>query len=277
MLTISEPEYALMKQYIEEHCGIHLEQGKEYLIETRLSDLVIEQGCSSFNEFHEKARRDSNGKLRDRIVDAMTTNETLWFRDDSAWEYIRDIQIPGLLNAAERGEKVRIWSAAASTGQEVYSLLMLLNEGAAARSKPQLLDRFEFLATDISTSALFLAMSGRYNSISINRGLPDFYLNKYFTKQGNVWLFNENLKKKVTFKKFNLQNSFSLLGKFDFIMCRYVAIYFSDSFKKNLFEKMAGVLNPGGVLLLGATESLRGYTDAFEIETYKNSVINILK
>ncbi len=139
MIKITEPEYILMKQYIEKHCGILLEKGKEYLIETRLSDLVIETGCNSFQEFHLKAQTDSSGQLRNRIVDAMTTNETLWFRDANAWEYIKEVEVPGLLDKASKNGKVRVWSAASSTGQEAYSLLMTLDEQAKARGNPSLI------------------------------------------------------------------------------------------------------------------------------------------
>jgi chemotaxis protein methyltransferase CheR len=278
MISISEPEYLLLKQFIEDQCGIHLEEGKEYLIETRLSDLVKETGASSFQEFHLKARTDPTGKLRDRIVDAMTTNETMWFRDESAWTYLREAAVPALLEKAAAGKKVRIWSAAASTGQESYSLLMLLDEAARLKGKPDLLNSIEILGTDISSSALFLAISARYDSFSMNRGIPPDKKSRYF-KQGDsgVWVFDQELKKRVSFKKFNLQNAFTSLGMFDLILCRYVSIYFSEAFKKDLFAKIAGVLPLGGVLLLGATESIRGFSDAFEITYHKSAVVNVKK
>lgn len=277
MLKINEPEYILMKQYIEEHCGIHLAEGKEYLIESRLTDLVIESGATSFQDFHLKARTDYTGGYKDRIIDAMTTNETMWFRDESAWTYIRNNMVKDLLDKAESGQTPRVWSAAVSTGQEVYSLLMLLDESARARGRPDLVDKIDILATDISSSALFLAKSGRYDSIAMNRGLPEIEKERYFTKEGNVWIFDRNLKQNVNFKRFNLQGSFTALNTFDFVLCRYVVIYFSGIFRKELFTKMARALKPGGVLLLGATESIRGYTDAFDIQYYKNAIINVRK
>jgi chemotaxis protein methyltransferase CheR len=278
MITITEPEYILMKQFIETHCGIHLESGKEYLIETRLSDLVLESGCNSFQEFHLRARTDPTGKLRDRIIDAMTTNETMWFRDESAWTWLREVAVPQLLDEAGKGNRVRVWSAAASTGQEAYSLLMLLEEGARLRGHPALLDRVEILGTDISSSALFLAISARFDSFAVGRGLPPDRKSRYFRQdENNVWVFDQELKKRVSFKKFNLQNSFAPLGMFDLVMCRYVSIYFSDDFKRELFAKISGVLPAGTPLLLGATESLRGFTDAFDITYYKNAVVNLKK
>ncbi len=277
MLKITEPEYVLMKSFIQEHCGIYLETGKEYLIESRLSDLAVENGCDSFQEFHLKARSDYTGKLKDRIIDAMTTNETLWFRDETAWMYIREVAVPEMVDKAEKQGSARIWSAAASTGQEAYSLLMLLDEEVKKRNKPHLLEKIEIFGTDISSSALFLAMSARYDSIAVSRGLPEDKKRKYFTQQGNIWMFDQELKKRVSFKKFNLQNSFMPLGVFDLVLCRYFSIYFSDTFKRELFAKIADVMNPGSALILGATESLRDYTNSFEVNYHKNAIINIKK
>ncbi|MBF0235411.1 MAG: protein-glutamate O-methyltransferase CheR [Desulfamplus sp.] len=263
-----------MQKYIEDQCGILLEKGKEYLIESRLTDLAVENGATSFTEFLSKAQSDYSGKLRDRIVDAMTTNETLWFRDHSAWEYIKEVAVPMLLEKSEKGERVRVWSAAASTGQEAYSLLMLLHDAAEARGKPHLLYQVEILGTDVSTSALFTATSARYGTMAVSRGMPDDKKQVYFRKSGNEWEFDQVLKNRVTFKLFNLKNSFASLGLFDLILCRYVAIYFSDSFKRELFSKMSKVLKPGCVLILGATESLRAFSQDFTITYYKDAVIN---
>ncbi|NJL60178.1 MAG: protein-glutamate O-methyltransferase CheR [Desulfobacteraceae bacterium] len=274
MLKITEPEYILMKKYIEDQCGIHLRENKEYLIESRLADMVAETGCKSFQEFHYLARTDSSGKLRDRIVDAITTNETSWFRDKSVWEYIREIAIPALLEKAMRFGKVSIWSAAVSTGQEIYSLLMLLDEAVRDRGMPFLLDKTELTASDVSESVLASASAARYDSIAINRGLPDDRREQYFIKQGQLWQFAPYLKNRVQFKKFNLRDSFSSFPQFDLILCRYVSIYFSDTFKRELFAKMASVLKPGGILLLGATESLREFSGEFDISYYKTAVVN---
>ena len=258
VLKVKPPEYARMQQFIDEQCGIILGTGKEYLIESRLGDLAVENGSHSFADFLSKAQSDSSGRLKDQIVDAMTTNETLWFRDRSVWEYIEEIAIPQLINKVENGGKVRVWSAAASTGQEPYSLLMLLHEAVKSMGKTDLMNRIEILGTDISSTALVTAQSGRYGGMAINRGMSDDKKRNYFTQKGNEWEFDQQLKKSVTFKRFNLQNSFTSLGTFDLILCRYVAIYFSIPFKRELFSKIAKVLKPGCALLLGATESLRG-------------------
>lgn len=262
-------EFDLMRVYIEKHCGIHLDPGKEYLVETRLTDLVIEKGCGSFREFHSAAMADATGKLRDRIVDAMTTNETYFFRDDTLWGYMKDVAVPQLLKKAADGP-VRVWSAAASTGQEAYSLAMLVDETARLQGTPQLARNVEIVGTDISSAALFLALSGRYDSLAIRRGLSDERRKRYFREDGSVWVLDEEIRKRAKFKRFNLMDSFAGLGQFDMVLCRYVAIYFQDDFKKDLFARIAGAMRPGSHLVLGATESLRGYAEGFAPEVHKN-------
>lgn len=277
MIEINKTEYALMKHYIEKNCGIYLEAGKEYLIETRLADLIIETGCNSFKMFHTKAQADKTGKLRDRITDAMTTNETLWFRDESTWDYIKEVSVPFLLDLAEKKGSARVLSAAASTGQEAYSLLMLLDEEAQKRGNPSILDKIEFIGIDISSSAIFQAISASYSILATKRGLPEDKKRKYFSQNENMWIFNQELKKHVEFKQFNLQNSFAPLGIFDLILCRYVIIYFADSFKTELFRKIARALKPGGVLLLGSGEYLNKYSNDFNISHFGRTVINTKK
>ncbi len=278
MFKITEPEYVLMKKYIKEHCGIHLEKDKEYLIESRLSDLLVDTGCRSFQEFHLRARtKDQTGALRDRIVDAMTTNETSWFRDKNTWDYVREVAVHQLLSRAAETGRARVWSAAASTGQEPYGLLMFLDEAARERGQPSLLDRIDIMATDISHSALTTAVGASYDSIAIHRGLPEATREKYFVKSGKSWVFDQEMKSRVRFERFNLQDDFMFPDHFDLILCRYVSIYFSDTFKRELFAKMAGVMKPRGIMLLGATESLREFSNDFEISYYKNTVINTRK
>jgi len=276
-LKITPPEYMLMRTYIEAHCGIHLEQDKEYLIESRLSDLAAESGCRSFQEFHFKARTDYTGRLKERIIDAITTNETSWFRDKSLWDYLEQVAVPRLIEKITRTGKARIWSSAVSTGQEIYSLMMLLDRILQERGLTSFLNRFEIFATDISTAALETAVAGRYDAIAMDRGLPTENRERYFTPQDRRWEFDSDLRSRVQFKKFNLQNSFLCFTPFDLVLCRYVSIYFSVPFKRELFSKMATVLTPGGVLVLGATESLREFSSDFEISYFNNAVINTRK
>ncbi len=185
-MKLAGNEFELLKGFVEKHCGIHLEPGKEYLIETRLTDIAIEHECRSFFEFYQKAQADTTGKLRNRIVDAMTTNETYFFRDDNLWNWLREEGIPELLKRAATGNPVRIWSAAASTGQEGYSLAMMIDEMARDKGTPALAERIEIVGTDISSAALFLAISGRYDSLASRRGLSEERRRRYFQEQGSI-------------------------------------------------------------------------------------------
>ncbi len=274
-MTISPQEFTLLRDYIREHCGITVGSDKTYLIESRLAQLVAETGCKDFQEFHLKARNDRTGALRDQIIDAITTNETLWFRDGKPWVALRESILPALIDDLRAGRirKVRIWSAASSTGQEAYSMAMLidtlLGPGANGPATP---DAFEIVGTDISPSVLFIAIAGRYSQIEISRGLDEYHRNRYFTKQGNAWVLNEAIRKRVSFRKFNLQDGFAALGRFDIILCRNVAIYFADDFKRDLFRKIHESLNPNGLLFLGASESMLGFTTAFKIVEYKDAI-----
>lgn len=275
MISISDAEYKLMIRYIEDHCGIHLKKGKEYLIESRLSELVTESGRNTFEGFYHQIQNDRSGRWKDRIIDAMTTNETAWFRDQKSWLFLKDVLIPRLYEHASGQRKIRVWSAAAASGQEIYSFLMLLNDEIEKRNGLSAYNNIELLGTDISSSALFSAISARYDEISMSRGLPEDKKRKYFTRDGKMWVFNQTLKKKVTFKRFNLQDSFTLLGDFDLIFCRNVMIYFSDTFRKQILGKIARSLTRGGVLLVGGSETVKDYTDAFKTVNYNNAYVHV--
>lgn len=275
-MKLTGNEFELLKGFVEKHCGIHLEPGKEYLIETRLTDIAIEHECRSFFEFYQKAQADTTGKLRNRIVDAMTTNETYFFRDDNLWTYMKEVAVPALLKKAATGP-VRIWSAAASTGQEAYSMAMLFDELARAQGTPALSGNLEIMGTDISSAALFLAIAGRYDSLAIRRGLSEERRRKYFQEHGSVWAISDEIKSRVKFRRFNLMDGFASLGTFDLVLCRYVAIYFQDDFKKDIFRRIAGALKPGCPLLLGATEILRDLQDEYEPVLHKNCTAYVRK
>lgn len=275
MLKIKPAEYEILRTFIKDQCGINLGDHKAYLIETRLSDLVLEYGCKTYLEFYKKAERDPS--LVERIIDAMTTNETFWFRDSNVWQVISNKIIPEIVEKAKGGKKVRVWFAACSSGQEVYSFLMMVNEHLEKINQKRLMTNLEFLATDISPSVLFQAKSGRYSGIAIDRGLPEYFKNKYFTNNGNVWIFDEKLKARVKFEKLNLQNNFRSLGLFSLVLCRNVLIYFSMDTKKEILDKIAGQMEAGSALLLGSTESLRDFSNRFKIESEKNVIINYLK
>jgi chemotaxis protein methyltransferase CheR len=255
-----------MRDYIEQHCGIRVGDDKMYLVETRLTTLMVEQGCSDFRQLQQKARADTTHRLRDKIVDAMTTNETLWFRDGWPFEALRTVLLPRIAKELQTGRRrnVRIWSAACSTGQEPYSIAMAVKD--VSRTAPTLRSgAMEISATDISQSALFLAMSGRYDQFAMGRGLPEQYKSRYFARHGRVWELRDEIKSMVSFKKLNLQESFEALGTQDIIFCRNVLIYFSDQFKRDILSRIRRMLNPGGALFVGASESMLNYSSEYRM------------
>jgi len=275
-MSISTEEFNLLRNFILKHSEIEVKPEKTYLIESRLSRMMVELGAANFKEFYNNAQSDLSGKLREKIIDAMTTNETFWFRDTKPWALMKETIFPALgkLKSQKRpGEKIRIWSAACSTGQEPYSIAMVLDDMISSGKAPGLrLSDFEIVATDISPSVLFLANSGRYNQLAMSRGLPEAYRDKYFEKMGKIWVIKPELKSSITFKKFNLQDHPSSLGRFDFVLCRNVAIYFTDQFKRELFSRICGILNPPGFFLLGSSESLVGYSTDFAMKEAQGAI-----
>lgn len=263
-VTVSSFEFKLLRDLIERMCGICLGEEKAYLIETRLAGLLVETGCADFGAFYRLVSTQADPQLRDKLVDAMTTNETLWFRDTHPFTILKEVLLPPLADELKNGNRfrVRLWSGACSTGQEPYSLAMVIQE--FCRTRRELVpEQFEIVATDISPSALLLAKMGRYDQAAIGRGLGPEMRDRYFKQQGNVWIPDESLKKMITFRKFNLQDPLDSLGHFDIVFMRYVTIYFSDPFKQRIYGNVARLLAPGGHLVISAVESLRGICDDF--------------
>lgn len=263
--TIQPVEFKLMRSYIEKNCGILLGEEKAYLIETRLAGLLAETGSADYAAFYRLASSETGTALRDKIVDAMTTNETLWFRDGHPFQILRDVMLPEFASQLQSGSRfrIRIWSAASSTGQEPYSIAMTILE--YCREHPGIRpDQFEILASDISPSALFLARAARYDASALGRGMPDELRARYFRQEGQVWVLDDAVKKLVTLRKFNLQDSLDPLGRFDIVFCRYVTIYFSDAFKRQIFEGIARLTSKGGYFFTCAVENLQNAPDLFE-------------
>lgn len=278
-LKITEEEFNLLRKYIRKECGIALEDGKEYLVESRFGKLVAETGSGTFGEFYLKVINSPKEKYRDKIIDAITTNETSWFRDKSPFVLFEEVILPDLFDKFKKGlmTKARIWSVACSTGQEPYSLAMIIRDYCDKHPGFVKPSNFEILCTDISSSALFIAQSGRYDQVSVSRGLPENLKNKYFTQKGRVWLLSDDVKRMITLKKFNLQNSFVAFGTFDVVLCRNVAIYFSEEFKKDLFFRLSKAIKPDGYFFLGSSESISGYSDQFEMQKHGTGVCYRLK
>ncbi|WP_306600133.1 protein-glutamate O-methyltransferase CheR [Geothrix sp. 21YS21S-2] len=262
--TIQPSDFRLMREYIEKNCGIVLGEEKAYLVETRLAGLLMETGCMDYGELYRRAASETGTAMRDRIVDAMTTNETLWFRDGHPFEILRTVLLPELAAPLVAGLRfrIRIWSAASSTGQEPYSIAITILE--FCRNNPGVRpDQFEILASDISPSALFLARAGRYDAAALGRGMPDELRARYFRQEGQVWVVDDAVKKMVTLKKFNLQDPLDPLGRFDIVFCRYVTIYFSEAFKRQIFEGISRLTAQGGYFFTSAVENLQTSEDLF--------------
>ena len=275
LVNLSEMEFALLQKYIEEQCGITISADKAYLIESRLYKLVLDAGLDSFEKFYRLLQSRRDPQMVAKVIDAITTNETLWFRDKTPWEILEKVFLPKYIEELQsrKRHKVRIWSAACSTGQEPYSIAMSIARYLAIHNITDVkLSDFEILATDISQGVLEVAIAGRYDNISIMRGLDIVYRDQYFTNAGRVWTLRDDIKRAVQFRPFNLQDSFMKWGMFDLICCRYVAIYFSEKFKGELFEKIKGALHQDGALFLGSSEVFTTYRQWFELEQYNNGI-----
>lgn len=256
--TITTREFDRIRDFIQRETSISLTDDKAYLVETRLSEIMKAHGLADYGALMVALQANLPRGLRDLVIDAMTTNETLWFRDVAPFDAFRDHLLPawaGELSSGRR-QKIRIWSAACSTGQEPYSLSMLYHE--ASRRFPSLRPEcLDILATDLSDSSLATAKAGLYGGMAIQRGLPDNYLERYFTPAGDGrHEVRREVRDRVVFRKFNLRDSFIMMGSFDVILTRYVLIYFQDDFKREVLRKAHGALDKGGVLFLGSSESL---------------------
>lgn len=254
---LSTAQFKKFQELILQSSGILLKDNQAFLIENRLSVILRDLKLNSFGELLSKLP--SNPTLNEQVIDRMTTNETLWFRDASCWNTVKKISIPHMISRLESGSpSANIWSAASSTGQEAYSTSILIGEYLKENFKTSLASRFKILGTDISKTVVVKATKGEYDSFTLSRGMPEAKQRAYFDSQAGRFIIKSEVKKIVNFKNYNLMNSFALLGKFDLIFCRNVLIYFSDKTKTDILNRMAAALNPGGMIILGATESTYG-------------------
>ncbi len=278
-LKITPTEFQTMSRYILDVSGIALAPGKEYLIETRLSQIVDELNVKSFQELHSKAKSDGTGNLEKKIIDAISTNETYFFRDNAPFDLIQHKLLPDLIDrrmkngAAAQKTGIKIWSSASSTGQEIYSIAMIMKDLGIDPIRYNI----KLLATDISDAAIAQASYGKYNRFEVTRGLSKQRLDRYFCPDGDFWRIKDEIRAMVTFRKMNLMKPFVGLGKFDMILCRNVAIYFTSEDRKRLFQKIAESLEPDGFLLIGSTESLTNDILIFQPQRYLNSTFYVLK
>jgi chemotaxis protein methyltransferase CheR len=261
-MPISAAEFDYVRTLIRDRAGIALESGKEYLVESRLDPLARQEGFPTLTHFIASLKSSPfSGNLHHKVVQAMTTNETSFFRDVRPFEVLKSVVLPDLI--AKRGAQraLNFWCAASSTGQEPYTIAMVMREAV-----PTILStwNFRFIATDISTEVLARAIQGRYSQLEVNRGLPATFLVKYFQQEGNEWQIKADLRRMVEFREINLTEPWSTLPPMDIIFMRNVLIYFSIETKKGILAKVRQLLKPGGFLFLGSSETTLNLDDGFE-------------
>ncbi len=254
-----------MQAFLQDSSGILLGEGKEYLVTSRLGRLMRDRNIATVGELlsNLKARRDT--QLFSSFIDAMTTNETFWFRDKVHFDMLVDIVLPGLKGS------VKIWSAACSSGQESYNLAMSAHDYLASMSAGQI-SNVTVLGTDISNKILEEARRGVYCGLSASRGMNPLQQERYFIVQDDCLEVRPEIKKMVSFRELNLTQQFAVLGKFDVIFCRNVLIYFSIDQKADIINRFANSLHPGGYLFLGSTESLSAHSDRFEMVSSNKAI-----
>jgi chemotaxis protein methyltransferase CheR len=252
-------DYEFLRKFLKERSGLDLSADKQYLVESRLAPLARKAGLAGLDELIARIRTGATALGAD-VVEAMTTNETFFFRDKIPFDHLREAVIPELLQSRAARKGLRIWCAAASTGQEPYSIAMCLKEMGAQLAGW----RIEIIGTDISPQVLEKSKSGIYTQFEVQRGLPIQLLVKYFKQNGEVWQIAPEIRSMIQYRPLNLLQDFSHMGKFDVIFCRNVLIYFDQDMKTNIFGRLAKTVEPDGFLALGAAETVVGLTDAFK-------------
>ena len=251
-------DYEFLRKLLKERSGLDLSADKQYLVESRLIPLARRAGLTGIAELVAKIKAGS-AALTSEVVEAMTTNETFFFRDKIPFDHLRESILPALVQARAGRRSLRIWCAASSTGQEPYSIAMCVKEFAGLAGW-----RVEIVATDLSQGVLEKSKAGIFSQFEVQRGLPIQMLVKYFTQVGELWQLNADIRAMVQHRQLNLLQDFSHLGTFDVIFCRNVLIYFDQDTKTGIFERLARLLEGDGVLALGAAESVVGISDVFK-------------
>jgi len=268
--TISVEEYISFKLFLEKATGIVLGENKEFLVVSRLKKMELSDEIKNYSDLLKVASR--NKSLKEKIISAMTTNETSWHRDTKTFYSLENNILPDLLK--NKGKNIRVWSAACSTGQEPYSVSMSI-EDCLKRFPTN--KSFEIVGTDVSKEVLDIARLGRYEEIVTARGLSEKRRKQYFNEKDTHWEVVDKIRSRVRFESINLKNSFVTLGKFDIILCRNVLIYFSSSLKEDVIARMTNQINPGGYLILGGSETMTNYADSFDMHNVDSVVYYKLK
>ncbi|AGZ46369.1 CheR family methyltransferase [Actinoplanes friuliensis] len=257
-MTLSAADFTFVSTLVRREAAIVLAPGKEYLVEARLIPVARQVGAASVAEFLANLQRRPNPADQRRIIDALTTNETSWFRDREPFSALTDVVLPELVRRPGANRKVRIWSAASSSGQEAYSLAITLQENLPAGWS------YEIMGSDISTEMIKRAEAAEYSQVEVNRGLPAAQLVQYFERAGAHWRITQSLRRNVSFKLMNLTAPLPPMPPFDVIFLRNVLIYFDVATKKSVLRNVARLLRPDGWLFLGAAETTIGIDDNYE-------------
>jgi chemotaxis protein methyltransferase CheR len=252
-------DFDFLRRMLKERSGLVLSAEKDYLLESRLLPLARRHGMTSLGELATRLRQPGSASLAIAVTEAMTTNETFFFRDRIPFDHLRETVIPALVAARSREKRIRIWCTAAASGQEPYSIAMVL-KGLGAQLNGF---RVDIVATDLSADVIDRAKAGIYSQFEVQRGLPIQLLVKYFSKSGDAWEIAPELRGMVQFRTLNLLNDFSPLGQFDVVFCRNVLIYFDQPTKVGVLERIARQMPRDGYLMLGAAETVVGLTDCF--------------
>ena len=259
---LDDKSYHQFRTFLEQQCGIVLGENKQYLVKSRLAPLMAKFDVASLSDLVTQTLSPAKRQLRAAVIDAMTTNETLWFRDDYPFELLKNKVLPEI---AAKSQSLKIWSAASSSGQEPYSIAMAVQE-----FKQKNIGAFkggvQIIGTDISTTMLEHCKYAHYDSLALSRGLSAQRKSQFFEPGDNgMYKVKENIKKMVSFRPLNLLNSYSLMGRFDLVFCRNVLIYFAPEIKSQIISQIHGVLNKDCYLFLGASESLSGLNQNFKM------------
>jgi chemotaxis protein methyltransferase CheR len=279
-VNLSATESAQLRELIHELCGLALSEEKSYLLRHRLGPVVRAAGCASFADFLAKLAGPAGKSLREPIIEAITTKETSFFRDRHPFEVFRKNMLPELASlarrrrAARRTGPVRIWCAAVATGQEAYSLAMLVDDYLSSPAGSDLQGKdFAIVGTDISTEALDSARAATYSDREVTRDVPHEFRERYLHKSKSGWVVVDRLRGMMELRKVNLMESFSSLGPVDLIFCRNVLIYFDESARRRICSGFAELLQAGGFLVLGTVENLYGISNHFVSERLGNTLV----
>lgn len=270
-MTTADFDY--VRSFVREQSAIVLEPGKEYLVESRLQTLARKENLESVDALIGKLKAPANSAFQRKVVDAMTTNETSFFRDIHPFETLQKHLLPELIAARGRQQRLTIWCGAASTGQEPFSVMMLI-----AQHFPELLNwELKFIATDLCNEVLSRARAGLFSQLEVNRGLPAALLVKYFGREGTEWQFRDDLRRRIEFTELNLVKDWPWMPRTDIVFLRNVMIYFDVPTKKAILAKIRHLLNPGGFLVLGGAETTYNLDDGFERIVYEKTTCYRLK